>query len=194
MRGWLSAFTPSTAQKELTRQDVSVGPSGVAGVSAAGNVTITVNPNKPEPHVFKQPHPMSDEIDYRDLASPALSEQLVGKTVLFRAMYLSEWNQHEIYRFAGISVSNVFFINHRSVYYGSSMSALGSSDSEIPPFPITISSSQLDTIRKLNRGDFILLQGTVEQPKPELRLYAGFTPDYSRIVVHITDVKILQSD
>ena len=96
---------------------MAVGSAGVAGMSNTGNVSINVNPTKPEPPPFKQPKLFPDEIDYRNLANSTLSQKLVGKTVLFRALYLSEWNLEQVYKMAGIPVDNGVFLNHRSVYY-----------------------------------------------------------------------------
>lgn len=185
---------PAFAQKESSQQNMTVGPSGTAVMNSGNNAIITLNPARPEPLVFKQPKLVMGEIDYRDLASPALSGQFIGKTVLFRAVYISEWNQPQAYKVAGLSVSNMVFINHRSVYYEPTVSALGSTDSELPPFPISISLKQLDSVRKLKRGDFVLVRGTVEQPKDGLGLGAEATPDWGRIHIRATDVQLLQKD
>jgi len=181
-------FLPSSAQKDQIRQALNVGTAGVAGMSNSCNVSITVNPGKPEIPVYKQPQFFPGEIDYRDLANPGLSRKFVGTTVLFRALYISEWNLHEIYKMAGLSVDKALFINHRSTDYATSISALGSTDSEIPPFPISISSNQVDIVRKLKRGDFILIRGTVDQPDSKLAL---ITPDYCRIQVSVTEIQVL---
>lgn len=185
------AFMPLSSQKDTSRQDMTVGSAGIAGMSNTGNVSINVNPVKPELPLFKQPKPFPDEIDYRDLANSTLSQKLIGKTVLFRALYLSEWNIEQIYKMAGIPVDNGIFINHRSVYYGSSMSPLGSSDSEIPPFPVSVPFTNLSEIRKLQREDFILISGTVNASDPKIALT---TPDYGRIYVIVSNFQILHSE
>ena len=160
--GLVIAFSPISGQKDSIRQNMNVGSAGVAGMSYNGPISITVNPIKPESPVFKQPQSLPSEIDYRDLASPASSRSFIGKTVLFRALYLSEWNLPLAYKMAGVPVDDLLFINHRSVYYGSSMSVLGSTDSEYPPFPVSVSSKQSDVVRKMKHGDFILIHGIVE--------------------------------
>ncbi len=159
-------FVPISQQKDISRQDVKVGPSGIAGVSTGGNVNITVNPGKLEAYTFKQPPAFFGEIDYRDLASPSLGEGLVGKNVLFRATYLSEWNLLQVYSMVEIYTKKNVFINHRSIYYQATDNGFGGSNNEIPPFPLSITADQLSKIRKLKPGDFILIHGRVEKPPP----------------------------
>ena len=185
------AFIPVSPQKDTSRQDMTVGSAGVAGMSNTGNVSINVNPVKPDLPLFKQPKPFPNEIDYRDLANSTLSQKLIGKTVLFRALYLSEWNLEQIYKMAGIPVDSGVFLNHRSAYYGSSMSPLGSSDSEVPPFPISVPFTNLNEVRKLQRGDFILITGTVNISDSKIALT---TPDYGRIYIVVSNIKLLHSD
>ncbi len=192
--GVLLYFLPASAQKESTQQNMTVGPVGAAVMNNGNNAVITVNPVKPELPVFKQPKPVLGELDYRDLASPALSGNLIGKNVLFRAIYLSDWDQTQSYAMYGVSVSNVTFINHRSVYYDLTVSAVGIADLAFPPFPISIPPTELYTVRKFKRGDVILISGTVEQPKDGPGIIAGFTPDFAHIYVRATNVQLLQSD
>lgn len=160
-------FLSSFDQKDSGQQAVNVGPSGVAAVSRGGNVNIVVNPLKPGGSAFKQPPRLPNEVDYRDLANPIPSRRFIGKPILFRATYISEWNIHQVYRIAGIPFERNIFLNHRDVFYEASESPFGSTDSQIPPFPIAVSHDQIEEVRKLKRGDFILVSGIVISPQKE---------------------------
>lgn len=187
-------FFSSFDQKDSGQQAVNVGPSGIAGVSREGNVSIIVNPLKSATSAFKQPPRLPSEIDYRDLANPVLSKQFIGKPVLFRAVYTSEWNIHQIYRMAGVPTEHNIFLNHRDVFYEASASPFGSTDSQIPPFPIAVSHKQIEDVRKLKRGDFVLVSGTVSSPREEKRMSPNYDPDYSVIYVQATGLQRLHGE
>lgn len=189
----LQSFS-SFDQKDSGQQAVSVGPSGVAGVSRGGNVNIVVNPLKPGVSELKQPPRLPNEVDYRDLANPILSKRYIGKTVLFRAIYISEWNTHQVYRMARLPAERNIFLNHRDVFYEASESPFGSTDSQIPPFPIAISHDQIEEVRKLKRGDFILVNGIVKSPQKEKKLIPEYEADYAVFYVQVTDLRQMSSE
>jgi hypothetical protein len=151
------------------------------------------NPQQSEPPKLKQPAPLPGEIDYRKLASHALNRQFVGQTVTFRALFLSEWSEVTGYSLAGISTKNVIFLNHRAIDYAATRSPLGSSDSEFPPFPLSVSTNQVDTIYSLRKGDFILVKGQVEQPQPQNALLSD-TLDFAKIYIHAMEVRKLSGE
>ena len=179
-------------QKESSRQDVTVDHSGVAGVSNGGNVSITVNPPRPETPTFRQPSPFPGESDYRDLANPQGGPQLIGRKVVFRSVFLGDWNLQAVYSQAGVPTGSRQFINHRSIYYAASTNGLGGSDSEIPPFPISVPMGDLAQVRSLRHGDFILVTGVVRDPGPGLT--PGYRPDYARVYVEASEIRKLLSD
>ncbi len=136
------------------------------------------------PENRRQPKPFLGEVDYKKLASPATNDQFIGKTVTFRAMFLSEWLDVSIYDFAGVPIKNLIFIDHRDV--GSPVQDSGA----VPPFPISVSSAQADVIHKLKKGDFILIKGQVEKPQPQITIPL----DFARIYVSATEIKQLTSE
>jgi len=119
----------------------------------------------PSPIVSRRtPAPIPNEMDYRRLVSPAFQRQFIGKTVTFRAKFLSEWNLVDVYRMAGIQTEGRIFLNHRAPDYSASGSALGSSDGAYPAFPASVDRSQADSVYSLQRGDEIVISGFVEEP------------------------------
>jgi hypothetical protein len=185
-------FLPSD-RSSAPSQSVHVAGSKGIGVIAGRDVTVTVGPQQPESLKFKQPAPLSGEVEYRKLASPAFSRQFVGQTVIFRAQFLSEWSQVTGYSLAGISTKNLVFLNHRGIDYAVTHSPLGSSDSEFPPFPLSVSANQADMIYSFHKGDFILVKGQVKQPQSPNALLPD-TLDFAKIYIHATEVKKLSSD
>jgi hypothetical protein len=182
-------FLPSD-RSSAPSQSVHVAGSESMGVIAGRDVTVTVTPQQPEPPKFRQPAPLLGEIDYRKLASPAFSRQFVGQTVTFRAVFLSEWSEVAGYSLAGISTKNLVFLNHRGIDYAATRSPLGSSDSEFPPFPLSVSANQVDMIYNLRKGDFVLVKGQVEQPQPQNTLLSE-TLDFAKIYIHAIKAKKL---
>ena len=135
------------------------------------------------------------ETDYHRLASPALNGQFVGKPVTFRAMFLSEWTQADVYGTFGISTKNVVFLNHRAIDYAAVNSPFGVSDNEIPPFPLSMSADQAGLIYALHRGDPILVTGHVEQTLPSKRSGVALPiPDFAKIYVRANTVKKLTAE
>ena len=119
------------------------------------------------PPIAPVPTPGRNETDYRRLASPAFRTQLIGTTVTFRGMFLSEWTSADMYRTAGVATQNRVFVNHRSLDYTASNSPLGSSDIATPPFALSIPAAQAASLYNLRRGDPFLVTGSVEQPQTD---------------------------
>ncbi len=140
------------------------------------------------PENRRQPKPFPGEVDYKKLASPATNDQFIGKTVAFRVMFLSEWLDVGGYDLAGIPTKNLIFLDHRDV--NSPVEDSGA----FPPFPISVSSDQADVIHKLNKGDFILIKGQVEKPRPEQIILQNIPFDFARIYVSATEIKRLTSE
>lgn len=186
-------FLPKGPNTPAVQQAEATGPNSI-GVNAGRDATVIVNPVPPAVPQFKQPDPFPDEIDYRKLSSPALGTQFIGKIVVFRAMYLSEWTQILGYNNAGVDTTNAIFLNHRDISYTRSDLALGTSDNEFPPFPISLPVGQQGLIYNLSRGDFILVKGEVIKPKlPDMYKRLNIPIDYARIYVKVKEITKLNS-
>lgn len=90
--------------------------------------------SSPPPPTHSKTPELENEVDYRKLASPAFQKDYSGKTVTFRAKYISEWSSIEGYHLSGINTEGRIFLNLRSLDYESSNSPLGSSDLAFPEY------------------------------------------------------------
>ena len=104
-------------------------------------------------------------VSYKKLCSPTFVDDFVGKRVVFKIKLLAEFTLVDTYTVIGNPASSVdqrVFLNHRDVTYQATQLPLGLSDSEIPPFAISIEKARSDFVFDANRGDIFKIRGFVE--------------------------------
>lgn len=180
---------PSTATTPPAAMATALGGTGNVQIGGGNAGSITINNNMPNPDAkkpIKLPEPSAAETDYRKLVSPATSSSYIGKEVLIRLRYLGEWTITSVYKAANIDLSDRVFLNHRSVDYSESNTApFGSSSSELPPFPISVSMNKSDVTGGLHPGDFLLIKGRIEKASQDF--------DFAKIHLKALEVSKLAS-
>ena len=100
---------------------------------------------------------------YKKLGSEAFVDEYKGKYIRFKAMFIGEWTIVNNYKLGGIETDGRVFVNHRDADYQTTATPLGPSDSEFPPFVLSVPKSASDFVYSSKRGDIIEVWGRAEE-------------------------------
>ena len=97
-------------------------------------------------------------VNYKKLQSPSFNKDYNGKGVKFNAMYRGEWTELGVYH--GLKTDGKIFLNHRDTDYAVAAGPFNATtDSEIPPFILSVSKEKADFIYSLKPGTIITIEG-----------------------------------
>ena len=129
------------------------------------------------------PKPASYEsVSYKKLQSPTFNADYNQKGVRFNAMYRGEWTELGVY--IGLDSKGKIYLNHRDTDYTTTAGPFNAtSDSEIPPFILSIPKEKADFIYSLKPGTIITIEGRAAHR-------GGWGADYAKFKVDADSVTI----
>ncbi|MFA4973014.1 MAG: hypothetical protein WC683_10390 [bacterium] len=130
---------------------------GLMGDGSKSSTTPTASSAKPASLDAYQVAP------YKKLGSESFVDEYKGKYIRFKAMFIGEWTIVTTYKQGGIDTDGRVFVNHRDVDYQTTATGLGPSDSEFPPFVLSVPKNASDFVYAAKRGDLFEVWGRAEE-------------------------------
>lgn len=110
-----------------------------------------------------------EAVEYAKLGSNAFVKEFEGKCISFEASFRGEWALVSVYSVNSVPVDGRVFLNHRAADYAeSTVAGFGvSSDSEIPPFPLSVAKDASAFVYEWKKGQKFTVKGRG-------KLYSGY--------------------